>query len=137
MKVSKKRKTQVRRMMDELDSALMRSASKKSAGKTDDAAEELARAKVAIFGALAASLPDLDPASAARELGSRKHIGVYAALLGEEADVAVRSGRVDEAHELYRRALDLQLESLVLYEDGAEQTRTAIRALKAKIQPEI
>lgn len=132
-KKKKKGRLEVQKMLDELDTALARSASKKGAGLHDEAARVVQQATEVIFGGLADSLPNLDAASAARELGSRKHIGVYAALLGEQADVVTRAGRPEDGHALYRRALDLQLESLTLHEDGAEQTRTAIRALRARI----
>ncbi len=122
-----------KKMIEQLGAALARVAAKKSAGELAAAVAEIRAASGSIFGDLGARLPDMDVPVAARELGSRRRIGVYAALLGEEADVAARAGLEDEAQALYRRALALQLESLDAHAEGAEQTRMAIRALRAKL----
>jgi hypothetical protein len=125
-----------KKMIEQLGATLSRVASQKSEGKHEQAIRELRDAHRAIFGDLAKDLAGLDAHAAAHRLGSRRRIGVYAALLGEEADLARRAGRPDQGEALYRRALALQLESLEVHADGAEQTRMAIRALRAKLADE-
>jgi hypothetical protein len=121
------------KMIEQLAAALSRVAGLKTAGKLDEAGDEIRNTADAILGPLANTVDALDAASAAKLLGNRQKIGVYAALVAELADIRAREGRDAEARSKYRRALEVQLACLSEHPDGAEQTRTAIRALRSKV----
>ena len=123
----------LKKLIEQFAAALARIAGLKNEGKLEDAEDCVHSAAEEAFGALASTLDSLDAKSAAEVLGHRQKLGIYAALTGELADICARDGRQKHARSKYRRALELQLASLAVYPEGTEQTKTAIRALRAKL----
>lgn len=96
-------------------------------GRTAEARQVLDATLADIFGeGVAKQLSGMSPAAAVAKLGTRERVGVYAAL------IALRSEDQDKAPVV--RALELQLASLAAFDVGKEKTKTAIRALRSKVE---
>lgn len=96
-------------------------------GRRDEARRVLEATLADIFGeGVVKQLSGMSPAAAVNRLGSRERVGVYAAL--------VAMGRDDDEQAPTVRALELQLASLAAFEAGKEKTKSAIRALRTKLE---
>lgn len=102
-------------------------------GKLDDAAKMLQDTGVIIFGPLWDTLGRRDSASAAILLGVRERVSAYAMFIQHQAEIDELRGDVWKGRDGFRRALELHLEAARLGSEVDAVTRSAIRALRPRV----
>jgi len=121
------------RMIQQLAEVFGRVVGLRRAGRLDEAAELVKATAQNLFGPLWETLQRLDASSAAMMLGSREKVSAAAMITQHWAELDDLRGDVWRAQAGYKRALELHLEAARLGADVDVATRSALRALRPRV----
>ncbi|MDI3285948.1 hypothetical protein [Polyangium sp. 15x6] len=121
------------RMVQQLADVFGRVVGLKRAGRLDEAVELVQTTALHLFGPMWETLTRHDASSAAMMLGSREKVSACAMLTQHRAELDDLRGEVWKAQAGYKRALELHLEAARLGADVDVATRSALKALRPRV----
>jgi hypothetical protein len=124
------------RMIQQLAEIFGRIVNLRRANRLDEAMLLVNQTAVKLFGPIWPTLERLDSQSAAALLGGREKVSAYAMLAQHRAEIDELRGEWRKARAGFVRALELHLESARLGAEVDVPTRSSIRTLRPRVDPE-
>jgi hypothetical protein len=121
------------RMIQQLADVFGRVVGLKRQGRLDEAVELVQSTATHLFGPVWDTLSRHDASSASMMLGTREKVSACAMLTQHRAELDDLRGDVWKAQAGYKRALELHLEAARLGADVDVPTRSALKALRPRV----